>query len=299
MASPACVEAVIAACPAAADDDRAALGDAIDALLAAAAPGEVADAAAFCAHAAARLAPGESPARALGGLAAADLAIAFGCARGEPGALAAFERDYLPAVRAALGRMRAPAAVIDEQVQALRARVLVGDGARPPRIADYAGRGGLRRWLRAAAVRHYLNTLRDGGREAPIGDDDVLDALAAHGDSDPDLAYLKDRYRASFSSALTAAAASLQPVERAVLRYTFVDGLNLDALGRALRVSRATAHRRLADARTALLAATERELAARLRLSPDEVASLQRLVRSQLDVSVGQLLASAAKEPGA
>src|SRR6185312_15882184 len=110
-----------------------------------------------------------------------------------------------------------------------------------------------------------------------------LDALAGPG-SDPQLAYLKERYRATFADALTAAAAAIDPAARLVLRYTHVDGLALDALGRALRVSRATAHRRLTDARAALLTAVERELAARLSLTPEEVVSLHRLVRSQLEL---------------
>ena len=290
----ACVAALLAARPAGARvPDPAALTDAVAALCAAAGVA-TGDAPAFCAHVGARLDDGEL---ALDRLAARDLAVAWGCAAGLAAAIAVFEAEYLPAARGALARMRAADPVIDEQLQVLRTRVLVGDGRRGPRIAEYRGRGSLRRWIRAVAARQYLNALRDQGREAAVGDADVLDALASPGDGDAELAYLKQRYRGAFADALAAAAAALDPLDRTVLRYTFVDGLGLDALGRALRVSRATAHRRLAAARAALLAGTERELAARLALTPDEVASLHRLVRSQLELSVGRLLADGGGAP--
>ena len=282
----ACVAALVTARPA---GSRAPAVEEVAALIAAA--GVVAaDGPAFCAFVGARLDPEEL---ALDRIAAADLAVAWGCCRGDAAALAGFERDHLPAARTALARMRASAEQIEEQLQVLRARVLVGEVGRGPRIAEYRGRGGLRRWVRAVATRQYLNALRARGREAAVGDAEVLDALASPGDPDPELAYLKERYRGAFAEALAAAAARLDPLDRTVLRYTFVDGLGLDALGRALRVSRATAHRRLAAARAALLAGTERELGARLALTPEEVASLHRLVRSRLELSVGALLAEA------
>jgi RNA polymerase sigma-70 factor (ECF subfamily) len=282
----ACVDVLLDAAPEARNADRAELAAAVADLLARAAP--VDDPVGLCAHVGARLPAGVDPVAALGGLAARDLAVAFGCLRGDADALAELERDHLAAARPALARMGASAAIIDEQLQAVRARLLVGDGERPARIADYRGHGGLRRWVRAAAVHHYLNQVRDGKREVGVEDDDVLDALAEPG-TDPQLAYLKQRYRAVFADAVVAAAGQLDPVDRAVLRYTHVDNLNLDALGRALRVSRATAHRRLTAARAALLAATERELEARLELTPEEVMSMHRLVRSQLELSMGRI----------
>jgi RNA polymerase sigma-70 factor (ECF subfamily) len=229
---------------------------------------------------------------ALDALAARDLGVAWGCCRGDAGALATFERDVLPAARAALAQMRADDATIDEQLQVLRTHVLVGGDGAEPRLAEYRGTGGLRRWVRAVAVRQYLNSLRGRGRELPVAEESVLDALAEHGDADPELKLLKGRFREAFGAAFAEAARGLRPLERGVLRYTFVDGLGLDALGKALRVSRATAHRRLADARAALLAATERALQARLGVMPEEMQSLYRLVRSQMEISLRGALAS-------
>ncbi len=228
----------------------------------------------------------------LDGLAARDLAIAWGCCQGHAEALASFERDVLPAARAALGRMRADDAAIDEQLQVLRTHVLVGGEGGKPRLAEYRGTGGLRRWVRAVAVRQYLNSLRGRRNETLVDDESALDALALHGDADPELRLLKARFREAFGAAFAEAARGLPPLERAVLRYTFVDGLGLDALGKALRVSRATAHRRLVDARAALLAGTERALQQRLGLTAEEIGSLYRLIRSQVEVSLRGVFAS-------
>ncbi len=67
--------------------------------------------------------------------------------------------------------------------------------------------------------------------------------------------------------------------------------LNLDAVGHALGVSRATAHRWLVRARESLAVATETQLRNRLNLRPSEIQSLRRLVQSQVVVSVRRLLA--------
>ncbi len=289
----ACVDALLGASPPAvraalATVDREAITAALDGLVDKA---EVAnDPVGFCAHLGAILDADAEPMTALAGLAARDLGIAYGCLRGDPMALEAFEREHLTPVLPALARMGASAAAIDEQAQALRARLLVGDTATPAGIRDYRGQGGLRRWVRAVLVHQYLNAIRDNRREVGTDDESVLDALADPG-IDPRLAYLKQRYRDSFAASIDAAAAGLQPNERAVLHYTFVDGLNLDALGRALRISRASAHRRLTAAREALLAGTERELQDRLALTREEVVSLHRLVRSQLELSMGRIFA--------
>lgn len=289
----ACVDALLGASPPAvraalAAVDREVLGTALTGLVESAEV--VGDPIGFCAHVGAGLDADAEPVAALAGLAARDLAIAYGCLCGDPLALETFEREHLTPVLPALARMGASAATIDEQAQALRARLLVGDAKSPARIRDYRGQGGLRRWVRAVLVHQYLNAIRDNRREVGVDDESVLDALADPG-TDPRLAYLKQRYRDSFAASIDAAAAGLQPNERAVLHYTFVDNLNLDALGRALRISRASAHRRLTAAREALLAGTERELQARLALTREEVVSLHRLVRSQLELSMGRIFA--------
>ena len=239
---------------------------------------------------AARIDADADPVAAAGGAHAGDLALACACARGVAAALTAFDAEVLPAAAAAVRGMRANDAEVDEAVQRVRERLLVADGDRPPRIADYAGRGDLSRWVKATAVRTYLNQIRSARREVPVGDDQVFDDLARP-DLDPELAYLKRRYRAELRAAFVDAIGELSDTERNVLRFRHVDGLTVEEIAKLHRVHRGTAHRWLADARDRLTRRTEELLRARLSISGAEYDSLCRLVESQLDWSLSKDLA--------
>ncbi|MBN1606671.1 MAG: transcriptional regulator, partial [Polyangiaceae bacterium] len=67
-------------------------------------------------------------------------------------------------------------------------------------------------------------------------------------------------------------------------------GLTIDEIAAAFGIHRATAARRVARARSALLAATRRELGERLRMSTAALKSVMRLIQSQLHASVRRLL---------
>ena len=98
----------------------------------------------------------------------ADLYLTCACASNEPHALEVFEKKVLPAVDRALARLSLSSAAIDETKQVLRRRFFVGVDGAAPRIAAYAGRGDLRSWVRAAAVRAALRVIR---RPASCGRD--------------------------------------------------------------------------------------------------------------------------------
>lgn len=237
-----------------------------------------------------RLLPDEMGDEYLEALRPAELALAFGCAAGRAAALAAFDQRCQPIVVAALRRMNASASAIDEIAQVVRERLLVGRGGEPPRIAEFAGRGDLGRWVKATAVRMYLNEVRKHHREVLLGDDEVMAGVST-GTLDPALAYAKELYRPVFAQAFVAAMSVLGERQRTLLRYRFVDGLIVEQIAALYGVHRATAHRWLADAQAELCAATEREVRARLTIDASEVASLRRLIISQLEVSVARLLA--------
>lgn len=244
---------------------------------------------AFAAWAGARITVGEDGiGSALASLRGADLYLACACAHGHADALVVLEASYLPGIRVALRAMRAGEAAIDETIQRLRTRLLVGDGG-APRIGEYAGRGDLRRWLRAAAVHLYLNELR-GERRAIVTDDErVFDAVSTP-NVDPALAHMKELYREQFKEAFVAAVATLSDQDKNLLRYRHVDELGVDEVAAIYRVHRATMHRWLASARAALAAATEQALQARLGLPLGELASIRRLVASQIDLSLVRVL---------
>jgi RNA polymerase sigma-70 factor (ECF subfamily) len=242
----------------------------------------------FVAYVAARIPDGADPAKALGDAHGLSLYLACGCASGDARALDAFERLYLARVDPWLTRAGASEAVRDEVKQTVRRQLLVAEPGRPPRITDFCGRGDLHGWLRVIAVREALRVMRRQGDDLPLED---VDALARS--SDPEIEYLKRHYRAEFRSAFEGAVATLTSRQRNLLRYRFAHRLSADDIGTLYRVHRATSTRWIAQAQRALLGATRRLLCARLRLAPQELESILRLIGSQIDVSIQEALAPA------
>ena len=230
----------------------------------------------------------------------ADLWAACACGTGDGRAIAEVEARYFPDVDAALGKMGLSADRIGEVKQGLRRLLFVGDAAvgdagtadgakLAPRITEYRGTGDLRAWLRVTAMRAALKLLRKENRETPT-DDALLEARAQQ--DDPELAYMKAAYRASFKVAFQEALESLLPRERTLLKQQIVDGLGIDELGALYQVHRATAARWVQSAREKLLVRTRRTFMMNARISSDECESIMRLVRSQLDMSLQRRLGS-------
>jgi RNA polymerase sigma-70 factor (ECF subfamily) len=220
---------------------------------------------------------------------AADLAIAWACTAGQATAHAAFDR-VLTEVDAAGAATRATTDVIDDVKQVLRVQLLVGKDSKPPGIAGYRGRGSLRGWLRITATRELIRHKTKRAKDAPLTDS--LEGILVT-TIDPSLDALKAEYRGEFAIALREAIADLDAEDRMLLRQQIVDGLSIDDVGVAFGVHRATAARWLVRARTALVAATQRRLAARLALPVEQIESVIRMVSSQLDASVVRYLREA------
>ncbi|MCP3102523.1 sigma-70 family RNA polymerase sigma factor [Myxococcus sp. K15C18031901] len=245
----------------------------------------------FLRHVAERLASGVD----LATLPAADLYLACACARGLASAHAALERDVLPRVAPAVARIRGGGVDTAEVLQHLRQRLLVPDAEEGalPRIAEYQGAGTLVAWLRAAAVRTALNLQRSEGRRARVEEDAEVGVLTGGG-LDVELDYLRRRHREDFRAVLADALAALSSRERTVLRLHVVEGLSLERIGAMYQTHKSTVSRWVAHAREALLTGARERLAERLQLSSEELYSLMRAVRSQLDLSLPAML----REPG-
>ena len=227
---------------------------------------------------------------ALEGLRPADLYLACACAGGDPRAIATFDRDYMREVDIALARMRIGPPRLADVKQLVRQRLFVGGGtAGAPtsagKIAEYGGRGDLRRWVRSVAVRTCLNELRKGKREILV-DDDHLIAQHAIAQDDPEVEYMKRTYSNEFKSAFSAALGQLGPREQTLLRYHHVDGLNIDEIGAIYRVHRVTAFRWIEKAKEQLVKGTLETLRLRLKLPPEELDSVLRMIRSQIHLSL-------------
>lgn len=220
----------------------------------------------------------------------ADLYLAAACVAGSKEAIAAFERDVLSGARRAIRAIDTSEDFVSEAFQRLRANLLVADGT-PPRIAGYAGRGPLRAWVGIAAVRTALGMRRSQDRSKEVSsDDDWSDALATISTNNPELELLKQQYAAAFSTALRAAIQSLEPRMRAVLRMSFVDAASIDEIAAVYSVHRATSARWIQRACDTVFSETRRELVQRLSLSTTELDRVTAMVKSQLDVSLSQLL---------
>jgi RNA polymerase sigma-70 factor (ECF subfamily) len=227
---------------------------------------------------------------ALDGLRPADLYLACGCARQLPHAIAAFDREYMREVDIALARMRIGPPRVSDVKQLVRQRLFVGGGTAgaptsPGKIAEYGGRGDLRRWVRSVAVRTCLNDLRKGKREILV-DDDQLIAQHAIAADDPEVEYMKRTYASEFKAAFSEALGKLGSREQTLLRYHHVDGLNIDEIGAIYRVHRVTAFRWLEKAKEVLVRSTLDTLRGRLKLPASELDSVLRMIRSQIHLSL-------------
>ncbi len=223
---------------------------------------------------------------------AADLYLAFGCARADAAALREFESTVLPPALAAAKRT-VRAELLDEVRQQVRERLFLSAGDRPPRICEYRGDGPLIAWVGTIAVRVALDLLR---RAAPGHAPELSDELEAPGE-DPELAYIRAHYGAELKAAFSKVLAALPRRDRAALRLHYLEGLTTDALAKLYDVHRLTISRWLVRIRQQLFEETRRGLAERLKLSEDELGSALRLIRSHVDASLRELLKSRPSEP--
>jgi RNA polymerase sigma-70 factor (ECF subfamily) len=205
-----------------------------------------------------------------------DLYLACACAENDPAALAAFDLAFL-----------APdAQASDDLKQRLRQKLFVAEpGKPPPRIALYAGRGDLARWVRAALARMKIDEAR-AVREVPT-EDALLDAIGLDPEHGPDLAHLKQDARATLQPALREALESLSDRERALLLQYYVDGLGVTELGKLFGLAASNVSRTLARARLQIASQMRRVLLRDHQLGGAELDSLIGLVQSQLSVTGG------------
>jgi RNA polymerase sigma-70 factor (ECF subfamily) len=215
-----------------------------------------------------------------------DLYLACACEHVIAGALEAFDRDFLSAVPAILRRTGLTMQP-DEIRQRVRERLFVGAA----KIADYSGRGALANWLEVVTLRIAIDAKR---QEPPLASDTSAGSGARLADADPELEFIKERYRDVFKQTFRGALAELPSEQRNLLRLHFVDALTLEQMAALFKVHRATVARRIAACREAVLDGVRQRLQSELSLSRDELDSFLRLVRSRIDLSLSVLLSKQA-----
>jgi RNA polymerase sigma-70 factor (ECF subfamily) len=230
---------------------------------------------------------GADASQALGALEIEDLYLACGCCAGRREAVAAFDRAHLSQIPQFVASFDRGQPFADEVRQRVSAKLLAGEGGESPKIREYTGRGALGGWVRITATRTALNLLRATGDRA---DSPLEEGLA--GSADPELELIKSQAGAEVAGALRRAIPELSADARTLLKLHYVDGLSIDQIAPMFQAHRATVARWIAKAREHLLSATRQALAARLRCTAREVDSLVGLARSQLEISLRQLLRS-------
>jgi RNA polymerase sigma-70 factor (ECF subfamily) len=215
-----------------------------------------------------------------------DLDLAASCVAGDQSAIAALDGALPALVRPVLARVGVTAADTDEVLQRVRIALLAPGADGTIGLSGYSGRGDLKAYIRAVAVKQALKKRQREDRGS-----DPVDDLLAGGDDSPELQVIKARCRGEIRAAFGAALATLGDRERTLLRQHYLDGLTVDVLGRLHRVHRATAARWLTSARADLLRGMRRHFQATLGMDRRDLDSAIGLVQSQLDLSMSRLLA--------
>jgi RNA polymerase sigma-70 factor, ECF subfamily len=237
-----------------------------------------------------RLPPDEPVVDAIARVRVADLALAWGCALGDPRALAAFEPVLTREVELAGARIGAPAVTVDEGKQVVRTILLTAAPGRTPAIASYAGRGDLRAWVRVVALRELVRLQKAARHDEALEDDVLYDMVAPH--DAPELAHIEALYRQQLSTAFRDAVRALPSRDRLLLRQQCLDGLSIDDLAPLHGVHRATVARWIAKTRQTLLAQTRKGLMERLGIDRADADSLLRLLQNRLDLTLESALAT-------
>ena len=209
-----------------------------------------------------------------------DIYLAIACGDGNSPAAAHLERECFVEVDIAAKKLRASDAQAAEMRSVLRKLLF------PTGLADFTGRGDLRGYIKVIVTRELIRTINRERKEQPL--ETVIDRLEV--ERAPELSVLRARHGADIAAALRTALDGLPERDRALLRYSLVDGWTVAQIGELYGVHRATAARWCAAARDALGDRIRAEVASRLEIPVQDVDSLIALVRSRIDVSLERIL---------
>ncbi|MEM9695329.1 MAG: sigma-70 family RNA polymerase sigma factor [Myxococcota bacterium] len=227
----------------------------------------------------------------VGSLHGAGLFLACACLAGDNRAVARFQAEVKPVIDSVFRRLGFMRYAEEIRQRVLRA-VVVGESGHPA-LVNYTGRGAIGNWIRVITVREAYRYVRQKQRtneREVMSDDDRMMDLAVAEDANPELLHLKQDYRDKFKQSFQTAFANLTHRQRNVLRYQYLDGLNLEQIGAIYDVSRATVARWRAQARDDLFSGTRKAMRDIHRVPADEFKKALQLIESAMDVSLSRLL---------
>lgn len=216
---------------------------------------------------------------------AEDFFLAAACVFRVPGAERAFADAHLGAVAMYVSKIDPRPAFTDEVRQELARKLFVPEPGDAPKIAAYGGRGALAAFVRVTASRMASNMKRSRAEEH-LGTTKETNQPAR--DLDPEVMLLKSRFAREFETAFAETMGALSVEERNVLKMHYLQGLTIDDVGKACNVSRATAARWLAKARTRIVQLTYTSFAASAGPNSASPHSMLALVKSELGATVAK-----------
>jgi RNA polymerase sigma-70 factor (ECF subfamily) len=217
---------------------------------------------------------------------AADLYLVAAALEGNAGALKELDTAYMRRACTTISRLDSSETFRDEVEQRLRVRLLTGPA---PGLHRYRAASGLLDWMRVVAWRVALDTRQADGRLLPTEDVPVGRQLLGEAEREA----MKGLDLEDFRRALAVSFERLPARERTLLRLHFMNGLNIDAIGTAYGVHRATVARWLVTIRRTLFESVRDLLATERPLDSRSMRSLYRLLEPDLHVTLSGLLAGA------
>jgi RNA polymerase sigma-70 factor (ECF subfamily) len=223
----------------------------------------------------------------------AGLLLCCACSGGDAEALHLFQRETLHVARSAIASVRHDREFVDETAQEVWEKLFCGPA---PKIRKYTGRGPLQAWVRVTATRTALDRCRALGLST-ARETELTDRLTAPWPG-MELLMSRARYRAAFQRALRDAVCALPARERNALRMHVCGRCNIDEIGRAYGVHRATAARWLERARLAIRDGVRGGLSREgIKLTDSEYSSLARGLASELELRLSGSFAQTAEQP--
>lgn len=231
---------------------------------------------------------------------ASDLFLAAACGVETPGAHRALEQHFLQPTARRLAALERISELEDELIQRLRVRLLVrqGDGT-SARVTTYTGLASLETWIRTVASRITSDILREQARRQTVSlASEILDRTDSR--PNPEIEYLKMRYRQAFQSALATAMGAIDSRGSTLLQLHFLQGVPIEALAKMYQVNWRTIYRWIEAARREVLDRTRRHLAVAAQLDAGHLDTMMRMLQTQITINVAEALLKGddAKEDG-
>jgi len=217
-----------------------------------------------------------------------DLFVTVAASLGDAAAIDWLHKKIIAITPSAIRRI-VPASEVDEVAQRVSIKLLVGSDA-TARITSYAARGPIEGWLRAVILRDALTMRRRSAVEPEVVVDEHAWLELPMLGTDAAVLGTWRRIAPEFREVFETAIAELPTRLRLALRQHFIDGLSADELGHMYGVHRITAYRWIAEAKVRVLDRIRQELADRLAVSPTEIDSLIRSVRSKFSITVERVV---------